>query len=126
MISGVVNLLRQPTTNVTIMDDSGQSRMLEANLDTGFSGDLTLPKISIELLDLKPIDRAVSYRIGDGAMTLFNAYAATVRWHDRVRHISVLESEISPTVGVGLMWGSNLSIDFQPGGEVAITELPDC
>ena len=37
--------------------------------------------------------------------------------------VDVLESEITPLVGVGLLWGNNLSVDFRHGGEVRITEL---
>lgn len=125
MISGNVNLLRQPSISILVMDNGGQPRSVTAHLDTGFSGDLTLPKASIERLDIRPIDRAISYRIGDGARSLFNSYAAAVLWHDSIRHITVLESEIFPVVGVGLLWGNNLSVDFRHGGRVTITEIEE-
>ena len=45
------------------------------------------------------------------------------RWHNGLRRIIVLESEILPVLGVGLLWESNLSIDFVPDGDVTIEEL---
>ena len=66
------------------------------------------------------------FRVGDGTVVTFSVYAATIRWHGMMRQIIVLESEVAPVLGVGLLWGNNLCIDFQPGGDVAITELPDC
>ena len=125
MIRGTVSPLRQPSISIVLMDNGGQPRSVTAHLDTGFSGDLTLPKASIEQLDIPPTDRAISYRIGDGARTLFNSYAATVLWQDSIHHITVLESEIYPVIGVGLLWGSNLSVDFRHGGDVTIRELED-
>ena len=44
-------------------------------------------------------------------------------WHDISKEITVLEAEIWPVVGVGLLWQNNLSIDFTNGGDVTITEL---
>ena len=124
-ISGNVNLLRCPEISVVLVDSSGQDRIIEAHLDTGFTGELTLPIAAIERLGLVTTGRSGSYRIGSGFTTAFNTYRGTIRWHNEIRRIDVLESEITPLVGVGLMWNNNLSIDFIVGGDVTITELPD-
>lgn len=124
MISGSVNLLRCPAITVALIDSSGQDRTIEAHLDTGFTGDLTLPIAVIEQLELAPAGRSGRYRMGSGSTTAFNAYEGTILWHDEIRRIHVLESEITPLVGVGLLWDNNLSIDFKHGGDVTITELP--
>ena len=123
MISGNVNLLRCPAISVALIDSSGQDRTIEAHLDTGFTGELTLPKAVIERLGLALAGRSGSYRMGSGSAAAFNTYGGTVRWHDEIRLIEVLESEITPLVGVGLLWDNNLSIEFKLGGDVAITEL---
>ena len=44
-------------------------------------------------------------------------------WRDGLRLIEIPEAEATPLVGIGMLWGNNLSIDFQPGGNVAITGL---
>ena len=125
MISGSVNLLRCPAITVVLIDSSGQDRTIEAHLDTGFTGDLTLPIAVIERLELAPAGRSGRYRMGSGSAIAFNTYEGTVRWRDEIKRIHVLESEITPLVGVGLLWDNNLSIDFKLGGDVAITELPE-
>ena len=122
MISGKVDLLRLPVINIEVCDKDGQTRTAEANLDTGFTGELTLPKAAIEQLDLPQVGTA-NMKIGTGANTRFNAYRTTIIWHDLSKEITVLEAEIWPVVGVGLLWQNNLSIDFTDGGDVTITEL---
>ncbi len=86
---------------------------------------MTLPKSVIEQLQLPLTTRSNSYQIGSGAIETFNTYEGTIHWHDGFRDIIVLESEIVPVVGVGLLWENNLSIDFRHGGDVTITELFD-
>ena len=123
MITGNVNLLRLPTIAVALIAGNGQRRTIEAHLDTGFSGDLTLPKVAIEQLQFPLLDR-VNYVTGNG-MKLFNVYDGIIHWRGGIRYVSVLETEIFPVVGVGLLWDNNLSIDFKHGGAVTITELND-
>lgn len=108
-----------------LIDSSGQDRTIEAHLDTGFTGDLTLPIAVIERLGLVAAGRSGSYRIGSGFTIAFNTYGGTIRWHNEIRPIDVLESEVTPLVGIGLLWNNNLSIDFALGGNVTITELQD-
>ena len=124
MINGAVNLMRLPAVTIDVIDNSGHLRATEANLDTGFSGDLTLPKTAIEQLGLLFV-ATTNFRIASGTMTLFNTYEGTIRWHDSLRNVAVLESENFPLLGVGLLWENNLSIDFTHGGNVTITELFD-
>ena len=85
---------------------------------------MTLPGAVISRLGLQRLDRA-NYRIGDDRTVTFDTYVARIVWHDLIRRIIVLESEVSPVVGVGLLWGSNLSVDFRHGGDVTIRELED-
>ena len=124
MITGAVSTLRFPSIAIELIDGEGRSRVIDAHLDTGFSGELTLPKAAIAELGIKMIDRSNYYRIGNNELALFNAYAATIRWHGGLRQVTAMESEIFPVVGVGLLWENNLSVDFIIGGNVAIRELP--
>ena len=123
-MDGTVSSARWPTITVSVFDKEGLERTVQARLDTGFSDDLTLPIAAINRLGLKSVDRS-NFRIGDNTTVTFNTYAATIRWHGVRRQIIVLESEVAPVLGVGLMWESNLSIDFRHGGDVIITKLPE-
>ena len=122
MTVGAVNLLRRPAINVALIDGNEQERSIEAHLDTGFTGNLTLPIAAIAQLEL-PFIGNTNFRIGDGVLTRFELYEATIRWQGDHRTINVLASEVFPLVGVGLLWGNNLSVDFRHGGEVRIAEL---
>ncbi len=122
MIAGTVGRLRRPAIEIEVMGRDAPARSAEVYVDTGFSGDLTLPKVAIERLNLLPND-TVNMQIGDGAYTTFTTYQATILWRNVTREVTVVESEIWPVIGIGLLWQCNLSIDFAPGGDVSITEL---
>ena len=124
IISGYVNLLRRPTVDVALVDGNGQLWSIEAHLDTGFTGDLTLPSSAIEQLGL-PFIAVTSFRTATGTMAKFNTYDGTIVWRGQERDIYVLESNVFPLVGVGLLWGNSLSVDFRFGGDVIIMELKD-
>lgn len=124
MISGYVSLLRRPTIDVVLIDRNGQRRDVEAHLDTGFTGDLTLPYSAIEQLGL-PFIAITSFRTATGTMTEFNTYDGTIVWHGQEQEINVLESNVFPLIGVGLLWGNHLSVDFRHNGDVSISELDE-
>ena len=124
MLLGAVNLLRRPSVPITLVDGGGRDWSIEAQVDTGFTGELTLPISAIDRLGLESSGFS-TYRVGGGSLTPFNSYDATIRWGNGVRYITVLASENFPLVGVGLLWGKNLSVDFSHGGNVSITELED-
>lgn len=52
MITGVVNARYEATIRLSVRDVHGQVQQIEAILDTGFSGSLTLPPATIHSLDL--------------------------------------------------------------------------
>lgn len=122
MLLGAVNLLRCPSVPIVLVDGGGRDWSIEAQVDTGFTGELTLPISAIDSLGLEASGFS-TYRVGDGSLTSFNSYYATIRSGNGVRYITVLESETDPLVGVGLLWDNNLSIDFRHGGDVSISEL---
>ena len=124
MISGVVSSTRWPIVDLVILGADGHEWAIEARIDTGFSDDLTLPRSAIAQLGLTRLDRS-NYRIGDSSTKTFITYAATIRWQGELRRIIALESEVLPVLGIGLLWGNNLSVDFRHGGDVIITELED-
>jgi len=121
-ISGSVDLLRWATITVVLVDSNGRERTVEVRLDTGFTGDMTLPASAIEQLGF-PFISITGFRTGTGQFADFDTYRGNILWHGRERVINVLESETLPLIGVGLLWGNNLSIDFTHGGNVTVTEL---
>ena len=46
----------------------------------------------------------------------FNTYLATVSWHDRLRLVTVLESDSVPLLGTSLLWGNRVTLDVLEDG----------
>ena len=122
MIRGKVNGDHQALVTVDLMDGEGRPRSLEAILDTGFTGYLTLPTESIQQLRLPSVGQR-TFELANGELFEFEAYLAEVSWHGRLSDALVLRSDGAPLLGMTLLWGSRVTVDALIDGEVAIEEL---
>jgi clan AA aspartic protease len=100
----------------------GQDREIEAVIDTGFDGWLSLPSSTVSELGL------VWYRRGrallaDGSESVFDIYEATVEWDGQLRRIPVDEAETFPLIGMSLLEGYELVVQVQRGGNVTVRAL---
>src|SRR5688500_5281294 len=77
MISGIVSELLDATVPLSMRSDDGQLLQIEAVVDTGFSGDLTLRPSLIGSLGLQWLCRQQGV-LADGQLHTFDVYAATV------------------------------------------------
>ena len=91
-------------------------------MDTGFTGNLTLPAESIRRLGLPYIGNR-TFELANGQQFRFDTYLGSVSWHDRERLVVTLESDGAPLLGMRLLWGSRLTMDALGGGAVEIEEL---
>ena len=123
MISGIVNARLEATIRVSIRDAAGQHQDIEAVVDTGFSGSLTLPPTVITGLGLVWRSRGTAI-LANGSMDLFDIYTATVIWDGASRIILVEAADTDPLVGMRLIAGHDLRIQAVVGGAVTITALP--
>ena len=62
--------------------------------------------------------------LADGTAIPLSLYYAHVVWHGQWHEVEVVDIGPDPRIGMGLLQGSNLSVDAAPGGLVTITELP--
>lgn len=122
MIQGVVNLRREATIPLVVGNASGQRQVIDAVIDTGFNGFLTLPATLVTALSL-PWNASDIVTLGDGSETVFDLYAATVIWDGRYQEIDVAESETEPLIGMALLYGYRLQMDVMEGGMVRIEML---
>lgn len=122
MIQGVVNLRCEATLPLVVGNANGQRQVIEAVIDTGFNGFLTLPSAVIATLDL-PWNASEIVTLGDGSETVFDLYAVTIIWDGQYREIDVAESETEPLIGMALLYGYRLQIDAIEGGIVRIEAL---
>lgn len=85
---------------------------LTAWVDTAFTGELVLPRSTIELLDL-PQSSAISAGLADGKQVLLGTYSCTVEWFGEERRVEAVESESKlALIGTGLLRGHKLEVDY--------------
>jgi clan AA aspartic protease len=121
MIHGVVNQSCEAILPIVVKNDT-RTQLVDAVIDTGFSGFLTLPFSTIASLDLvwKGRDMAT---LGDGTSCIFEVYIAVVIWDGQYRTIDINESETMPLIGMQLLRGYDLRIQAIEGGSVTIQSL---
>jgi clan AA aspartic protease len=84
----------------------------EAWIDTGFTGELVLPQDQIAALGL-PHSAVVTAELGDGSATMLEAYSCLIEWFGRAQQVEVIANTgTSPLLGVGLLQGHRLTIDY--------------
>lgn len=122
MITGHVNTDREAVVSVVVRGSEGQEQTVEAIIDTGFTGRITLPPHLIAALGLQ-------YRgqgwvvLGDGSESQFDIFEAGVVWGGKLLLVAVEAAETEPLVGMRLLAGHELAIQVVPGGTVSIRPL---
>jgi clan AA aspartic protease len=122
MMQGLVNLRREATLLVVVGNSNRQLQAIEAVIDTGFNGFLSLPSTIITTLNL-PWSGSDSVTLGDGSETFFDLYTAVVIWDGQYCEIDIAESETEPLLGTALLYGYRLQVDNIEGGMVKIEAL---
>ena len=88
---------------------------VEAVVDTGFTGHLTLRPEIVERLALPVIGSAESI-LADGSTTIEDVCLARVVWHGTPRPVRALVAEAAPLLGMSLLRGSELRVRVVEGG----------
>ena len=119
MIEGVVNAAYEAVVTLPLRGPEGQSRQIDAVVDTGYNGFLTLPPSVVAELGLAfgGISRAT---LADGSVVAFDIYDVTVIWGGVARYISANAADSTPLVGMSLLDRHDLSIRVRDGGRVLI------
>ena len=89
-MQGVVNRRCEATLPLVVGNANGQRQIIDAVIDTGFNGFLTLPFSIITALDLS-WNASDIVTLGDGSETFFDLYSVTVLWDGQYREIDVAE-----------------------------------
>ena len=119
MIEGVVNAAYEPVVVLAVQGPSAQASEIEAIIDTGFTGFLTVtPALATELgLALEGTSRAI---LADGSEVTFDVYDVAVLWDDQPRYVLADAADTTPLVGMRMLDRHNLNIDVEDGGRVVI------
>lgn len=126
MIEGYVRVTEhgsEPVIGIRVLGGNDLEMEVEAVVDTGFTGELTLPHGTIERLELASAGTRDATLADDHTVDVA-AYDAEVLWHERTVRIEALATSGAPLVGMELLRGSELRVEATPGGRVRIEELP--
>ena len=91
-------------------------------IDTGFNDYLTLPIQAVGAMNL-PLYSSIPARLADGSEALLSVHSATIIWDDVEKVVPILASGYKPLLGVALMEGYHLEIDFQDNGLVSLEKI---
>ena len=123
MITGVVNAHAEATIRLPVRAADRREQEIEAVLDTGFNGSLTLPPTVIAALGL-PWRTRGAVMLANGTEDQCDIYTATVIWDGRPRHILVEAADTDPLIGMALLYGHDVRMQVIEGGSVIIEALP--
>lgn len=120
MMTGKVTFNREAIIELKIIGSNREQETVEAIIDTGFNGDLTLLSDLIYRLKFQPVgNRHVT--LGDGSLDM---YLRKVLWHGQEREVLVLKSEGDSLVGMSLLYGNRVILEVVNDGDVRIDSLP--
>jgi clan AA aspartic protease len=122
MMQGVVDRNREATIRLVVGSAKTQRQVIDAIIDTGFTGFLTLPLAILNALNLRLYSREEG-TLGDGSNCIFDVYSGFVIWDGEFRRIDINASEASPLVGMSLLYGYRVQFDAIEGGMVKIQSL---
>ena len=119
MIEGFVNANLEAVVTLSLRGPEGQAREVDAMIDTGYSGSLTLPSSLVSELEL-PYVLSSRATLADDTEVGFNVYRVTVLWDSRPRRIEADAVGSTPLVGMALMDSHSLYVQVRDSGRVAI------
>ena len=121
-MQGIVDQNCEATIRLVVGNVDSQRQMIDAVIDTGFTGFLTLPSSVLADLNLRAYRREEGI-LGDGSTCVFDVYRGLVIWDGELRRIDINESDTEPLVGMGLLYGYRMQLDVIEGGTVTIQAL---
>ena len=123
MMTGVVTSNREAVLRVMVRGTHGQEVPVDAVIDTGFTGFLTLPAQLIVILALA-FAGTTRATLGDGSGVRLDIFEATVLWDNQERRVPVLAAEGGALMGMSMLSGYRVTLDVEDGGAVVVATLP--
>ncbi len=122
MIAGRVTESREAVIDLEVVGQNQRKVRVEAAIDTGFNGYLTLPKATVNSLALQPAGNRIA-TLGDGNTVILEVYLAAVIWNDQEREVLALQAEGGALVGMSLLYGNRVTITVLDGGDITIEPI---
>ncbi len=92
----------------------------EAVIDTGFEGELALPRRLVARMERLSGYETRSFALADGTLRELLICYIEIEWNDEPRTVEVLVTEGRPLLGMVLMDGSYIGIDARSGSEAVV------
>jgi clan AA aspartic protease len=108
---------REAIVQFAVIGNQQKKQVIRAVIDTGFTGNLTLPPSMIADLELTWFTQQEGFR------KTFDVYSGTVIWNGQLRVIEINASDTAPLVGMALLEGFELRVQAYEGGSVAILPI---
>jgi clan AA aspartic protease len=123
MIRGHVNALHEAIIPLRLRGPTGKELVIDAIIDTGFTGKLTLPQSVIQSLELiNPI--AGEAALADGTIRHYDVFEADLLWDGHWKRVAISELGDEVLAGMKLLVGYELRIALRVGGAVELISLP--
>jgi clan AA aspartic protease len=119
MITGTVNADYEAVIRLFVQGPAGPAHEVDAMIDTGFNGFLTLPPALVTALGLMRRSRGRAL-LANGSEELFDIYGVTMLWDGQQRYVEADAVDTTPLVGMSLLDGYDLHIQVADGGQVVI------
>ena len=123
MMTGQVTANREAVIELEVVGSEQRREKVEAVIDTGFNGYLTLPSDVVSRLKLQLAGNRRA-TLGDGNTVVLDVYLAKMIWHSNEREVLVLQTEGGPLIGMSLLYGNRVTLTIVNGGDVTIDPLP--
>jgi clan AA aspartic protease len=124
VITGIVTADRDAIISLTLYDAGGNAFVVDAVVDTGFNGYLTLPLRVISALQLRLL-RYTRITLADGSKRVTGVYEVTHQWDGLNVTVSVTDADGYPLVGMSLMYGFKLDMAILDGATFTLVRIAD-
>ena len=113
-MNGLVDVKGRALLTVLVGASAVQAETpVEVWVDTAFTGELVLPKATIQFLGLEP-SLVIDAVLGDGQLAEVDTFVGWINWFGEPREIEVIASEKQTALlGVMLMLDHRLEVDYR-------------
>ncbi len=113
-MNGVVDRSGRALLDLRIGSTSDSEKInLAVWIDTAFTGELVIPRPTIERLGLVQ-SSAVAAGLADGTQVVLETYSCAIEWFDGYRMVEAVASDGQfPLLGIGLLQTCKLEVDYR-------------
>ena len=119
----MVNGNLEATIRLLLHGPGSQEQEIDAVIDTGFNGFLTLSSAPVRQLSLTHLGQSRAL-LANGQEELLDLYEVTLLWDGHWRAVETDATDTDALVGMALLYRYSVSIEAVEGGQVVIAALP--